>query len=463
MRYNEFKSIITEGPLSPGILRKYGPNDARMVKFIDKVNKGEPFELVDGGTVILAKPDEYDGYMAQLIDKLQNGGAPGPLMKADGTKMSFGKLQKTTELGGQTAAAGEVKAKVSNKGNVMEGVLGAATTARLMKRPGADITVNEVLNVIKKLPKTEQGGVTRFKAAADNNITDVFELTIRLDPAHYQDLTDIDLLQRDPVMPKYLQQVVNYCNSAAVVDRYATFFETNERPDVVQVVADGISDNTGTKMDITMMYIDENGKERIKHFDLSLKAGTTQQFGQAGGGSASAQPADDNFEKVSELFDSFGADISEVRNAYLKSDSLQEAYTKAFAIAAKIFDRSLSGADEDKEQKFMQRFINAIRFHGTRNDPKVKLLQFEENKFYLLDFNKLDRLYEKGAMDLKAKYQMQGNGWPVLTIYNDAKPRNNTFLSIRPKPEGSLRNLIQKGTELKRLTMVRSTKKKKKK
>ena len=465
MRFTEFRSKIDEGKLSPGNLTKDGPDSLRMQNFIKKVTNGEPFELDAGGTVILAKPDEFDGHMQRVLDNLKAQTAPGKLMTADGKTMSFGTLRKTTEFGGQTAAAGEVKEKVANKGNVMEGVLGAATTARLMKRPGADITVNEVINVIKKLPKTESGGVTRFKASADNNITDVFELTVRLDPAHYEDLIDIDLLQRDPVMPKYLQQVVNYCNSAAVVDRYATFFETNERPDVVQVIADGISDNTGTKMDITMVYRDENGKERIKHFDLSLKAGTTSQFGQAPGGSALSPPNEENFEKVVSLFDSFGVDVSEVKTGYMESSSLEEAYTKAYAVAAKIMDHALSGTDADKEQKFMQKFINAIKFHGTRNDPRVKLLQFEENKFYLLDFNKLDRLYEKGAVDLKARYEMQGNGFPVLFIYNDAKPRNNTFLSIRPKPEGNksktLRNLIQKGAELKALTMVRSAKKKK--
>jgi len=49
-----------------------------------------------------------------------------------------------------------------------------------MKRPGSDITVSEVLNIIKKMPKGGQGGVTKFQALGENNITDIFELTVRL-------------------------------------------------------------------------------------------------------------------------------------------------------------------------------------------------------------------------------------------------------------------------------------------
>ena len=60
---------------------------------------------------------------------------------------------------------------------------------------------------------------------------------------------------------------------------------------------------------------------------------------------------------------------------------------------------------------------------------------------------------------------MQGNGLPVLQVYNKSLQKNNVFMSIRPKPEAgktkTIRNLIQKGPELKRLTTVRSAKKKK--
>ncbi len=461
MRYNEFKIHLTEGALSPGNLAKDGPNSPRMVAFVDKLNSGNPFELNAGGTVVLARPDEYDGHNQKVIDKLDQMISPGKLMKADGNLMSFNVLKKTTEFGGQTAAAGEVKTAIANRGNVMEGVLGAATTARLMKRPGQDISVSDIIDVIKKMPPTS--GKVTFPASSENNVTDKFELTVMLDAAHYEDFIDTNLLQSDKKMAKYLVQVANYCNQAATVDRYANFFENNARPDVVKIIADGISDNKGAKTDIVMQYDDDKGQRQLVHFDISLKAGTTPQFGQAGGGSGIAPPNEDNFTKLNIMFDAFGIDIADVREKYLAQSSFNEAYVVGYERAAEIINDLVSGKDADKETKFMQAFVNGIKYHGTRNVDSVKLLQFEENKFYLLDFKKLEKLYDKNNIDLAARSDLQGNGLPVLAIYNKALSKNNVFISIRPKPDNNktktIRNLIQKGPELKRLTVVRSTKK----
>ena len=163
------------------------------------------------------------------------------------------------------------------------------------------------------------------------------------------------------------------------------------------------------------------------------------------------------------MFDAFGVDIADVREKYLEQSTFNEAYVVGYNRAAEIINDFLSGADEDKETKFMQKFINGIKYHGTRNVDSVKLLQFEENKFYLLDFKKLEKLYDKNNIDLAAKSDMQGNGLPVLAIYNKSMSKQNVFISIRPKPDNNktktIRNLIQKGPELKRLTVVRSTKK----
>ena len=276
MRYNEFKTYLNEGALSPGNLAKDGPDSPRMVAFLDKLNNGSPFELNTGVTVVLARPDEHNGHNQNVIDKLDQMMSPGKLMKADGMLMAFNALKKTTEFGGQTSAAGEVKTTIANRGNVMEGVLGAATTARLMKRPGQDIIVSDIIAVIKKMPPTS--GKVTFPASSENNITDKFELTVMLDAAHYEDFIDTNLLQTDKKMSKYLVQVANYCNQAATVDRYANFFENNSRPDVVKIVADGISDNKGQKTDIVMQYDDNKGQRQLVHFDIGLKAGTTPQF-----------------------------------------------------------------------------------------------------------------------------------------------------------------------------------------
>lgn len=456
MRYNEFK--LNEGALSFSHLRKRNNIDT----FVNKIRGKQPHTLETGGTVIL-DPAEADRVEAVLKS---DGRAPKgfSINDIDGNPVILGALTKTGEYGGQAAAAGEKLSKVPNKGNVTEGVLGAATTARLMKRPGSDITLDEVFKIIGSMPEAGgTGGVQEFPAKS-GEITDKFNLTVRLDKPTYAAFRDVELLKSDPSMMKIAQQIVNYCNDARTVETYAKFFENNERPDVVEIVSDGITDNTGRKTDIYMVYLDENGERKIKHFDLSLKAGTTQQFGQAGGGASIHGTNEENFEKVKSMFETFGIDISNIKDGYLNSKTYAEGYGKAYSFAAKQFQQVLAGDDKDNEIKFIQKFIQGIRYHATLNDDNVKLLQFEENKFYLLDFKRLDRLYDNDKIDLDARYDVQGNGFPVLHIYNKKLNKSNVFMSFRPKPDNNrtktVRNLIQKGPELKRLTTVRSTKKK---
>ena len=104
MRYNEIKPVLTEGKLEAGNLSKYGPDDPRLNTFVNKMTNGSPFELEAGGTVTLAKPEEFNGHNQNVIDKLKQKAATGKLMKADGTTMYLGSLTKTTEFGGQISS-----------------------------------------------------------------------------------------------------------------------------------------------------------------------------------------------------------------------------------------------------------------------------------------------------------------------------------------------------------------------
>ena len=459
MKYKNI--IVTEGSnLTTGELIKY---PERIEKFIAKIQAGQPFQTSDGKQLTIDK-DKLPEYQ-QALDNEKAFRVTGKY--ADGTEISLptGKLVKTLEFGGQTKGENDADAatKISNRGNITEGVLGAATLARLAARPGKDITVQDIYSIIGSLPDAESyptGGICSM-AAASGSITDKFNLTVKLAPAHYKDLTNVELLKSDPLMVGIINQIVRYCNEAATVERYAKFFENNNRPDTVEIVSDGVSDNTGRKTDIYMVYVNEDGDRAVKHFDLSLKAGTASQFGQASGGRSDQGATAESFDKLIALFEPFGVDIEPMRATYLKSRSFDGAYGKAYSYATKILKAELKGADPDREQKFLSKFIRAIQFHGTRNDDRVKLLQFEKNKFYLLDFKKLDRLYAKDKINLGARYLVQGNGLPTLEIYDSISGK--WFMQIRPKPENGktriMRNLIQKGPAMKALLTSRSTKK----
>ena len=69
------------------------------------------------------------------------------------------------------------------------------------------------------------------------------------------------------------------------------------------VVADGVSGETDTKVDVFMTH---NGKT-LQHYDMSVKVGSTKQMGQVGGG-AQKETMEQN-TKFRELWERFGADL----------------------------------------------------------------------------------------------------------------------------------------------------------
>jgi hypothetical protein len=89
---------LQEGNLGAGEIQKY---DWRIKLFLDKLDKGEEFETVDGKKVVLEKTPE-------LVKYVKEGGAPrGYKFKTmDGQELSFTKLQKTDEFGGGSRGSG---------------------------------------------------------------------------------------------------------------------------------------------------------------------------------------------------------------------------------------------------------------------------------------------------------------------------------------------------------------------
>lgn len=473
MRFNDFK-LNEASNLSTGELIKYmGKPGDRVPIFIDKIKRGEPFSVLPKYHDKLGDTVVFDPAEAEKASAFLTHGARGSfkLKTKDGIDISTGVLAKTGEFG----ASGESTSgerKMANRGNTMEGVLGAATVARLQTRPGRDITANDIKTIIDQFASTQQpdltqksgGGEITFPAKSET-ITDNFKLTVKLPMANYKDFVDWEFMMADKQMVGFIKNCIAYVNEANIVGRFAKFFENNERPDEVHVVADGVSDMTGRKTDIFMVYIDENGERQIQKFDLSLKAGTTKQFGQAAAGGdkpGSKNRADGEYgwNAYKEIFGAFGVDISSVGNEYLGSGNLRDSVMAVYTKAAQEFKKEVAGSDDDAEKKFLKTFINNIKEHGTYNDPSVQLAQFETNRYYVLDFQRLNRLLDQDKLDLEVKLVVSkpkdgGPGWPSIIFYNVVNPKEE-LIRIRAKySPDKMNNIIEKGAFLKKITKVR--------
>lgn len=352
--------------------------------------------------------------------------------------------------------------KISNRGNVAEGVLGAATMARLIKRPGNDITIQDLQAMIAKF---RHGGseVKMTAKEVESDIADQFTLVVRLAPAHMADFLNWELLTSDEKMNGYIQQIVKFTNEANT-DSYAKLFERNRKLDDVIVMSDGVTDMKGVKTDVYIEYTDENDQKILAHANISLKAGTTNQFGQVGAGNIYKDVTDANWQAMSGMFESFGAPIGDIKEKFFQYTT-KDAFDEAYIEAGKEFAKQLKGHKADSEMQFMKKFIETVKYHAVRDDPKVKLLQFDVKEYYLLDFRKLDRLLSNNEIDLDVKlvYQNSKHGaLPKLVFYNknESRKRLATFMEIRAKveEEGYWRNVINKGALLKTITKVRSNK-----
>lgn len=463
-----FKDFILETDLRPAELVKYvGKDNDRIPTFLNKVSQGAPFATTDGKQVVIDKSE---------IDRLKNeilvpGAKGNPSLKTtDATEIKMTQLAKTGEFGGvgQTKTGERI---LANRGNTLEGVLGALALARLTVRPSrrvSEVDLKKIITDFGKQAGTQgTGGTITVKAPEEQaRTTDTFSLTVKLPAKNYADFVDYDFMMADKSMAGFIRQSIAYVNEAGIVDRYAKMFESNGKADNVAVIADGVTDMTGRKTDIFMTYTDENGEKQTKKFDLSLKAGTTDQFGQAAVGSDHATSkkkahSEYGWAAYKKIFSDFGIDVSAVGNAYLNAKGIEQAIDIVYNEAYTKFKEELAGNDDNAEKAWLKQFVLNIKNHGTYNDPNVQLAQFEKSKYFVLDFQKLDRLLDRDKLDLGVRVtytnSKDGTKWPRIEFVNIVDGK--LFLKIRSKYNpAKITNLIEKGPYFKEITTVRKNK-----
>ena len=464
--YKEF--LFEYSDLRPAEVVKYmGKSNDRIPAFLNKISQGAKFPTTDGKEVIIDKSE-----IQRLKNEILVPDAKGvPSLKTtDGTEIKMNQLAKTGEFGGvgQSKTGERI---LANRGNTLEGVLGALALARLTVRPSRRVSEVDLKRIITDFGKTAgiqgTGGTISIKAPEEQaKTTDTFSLTVKLPSKNYADFVDYDFMMADKSMAGFIRQSIAYVNEAGIVDRYAKMFESNGKADNVAVIADGVSDMSGRKTDIFMTYTDEKGEKQTKRFDLSLKAGTTNQFGQAAVGSDHATSkkkahSEYGWAAYKKIFSDFGVDVSAVGNAYLNAKGIEQAIDIVYNEAYTKFKEELAGNDDNAEKKWLKQFVFNIKNHGTYNDPNVQLAQFEKSKYFVLDFQKLDRLLDRDKLDLgvRVTYTKSGDGtkWPRIDFVNIVD--GQLFLRIRSKYNpAKITNLIEKGDYFKEITTVRKNK-----
>tara|TARA_A100001515_G_scaffold66965_1_gene53149 strand:+ start:506 stop:2038 length:1533 start_codon:yes stop_codon:yes gene_type:complete len=354
-------------------------------------------------------------------------------------------------------------ASVANRGDVAEGILSAALAARFAKpEDGSPVTQQEVVTLLDQLnaKDNESSSANTIKKTlvmspsknADGSVTDQVTLVIGLSKNNFTDLMSAE--KRGSVSDLFASSV-EYANSGRVLDQTIEWFVNNVE-NKIQVIADGTSDQKGTKVDVRIL---DNGAE-ISIGKISLKAGATKQLGQIG----------KTFESLSGMFNTlFGVQLSDRQkqnweqktskdtNADLGqknkgSASVRMAAQEIYAEAESLIQAQLSGDDAEAEKEFLERFAAGIRYQAVLEEGGVELVHLSHKTFKVLDFyDTLDDVIAN-KVNFAAKLLVNSGGTPYLYIFDGNKgaspSKDNALIQIRPKVEkeglGPIRHYVEK-------------------
>ncbi len=345
-------------------------------------------------------------------------------------------------------------AKIANRGETSEGILGAAMFAKFAKRENNEeigsVTPQDIEQVLNSLQQTGEDQYEIQVKDFDNKHADKITFVLRLKTAPYADLMDP---AKRPMLANEFASAAGYVNSADA-ERYSRYFYINGKADQIVIMADGVTGEKEQKPDVWVYVTDENGQPRKLRLNTSLKVGGISQFGQVSGGDAETQQT---------LWNYFDVDVSSKLKNFdtkVKKDT-RETYKEIYEYAARQIDRELKNADPEEEAGIINSIAQGITHFATLGDRNVELVDFDKGGFKILRFNNLLRKLQ--TVNLAASYN-DNKTWPEVVIHERGNPKDR-LLTIRMKIENIptkkdpnalyIRNYIEKGPLLEKLTAYR--------
>lgn len=369
------------------------------------------------------------------------------------------------------------KAKKVNRGNVAEGLIGAALYAKLIKR--SEITSEDAKSVISSMSSQsggdEGGKVVKNLSTKKGNKTFIFRL---------------GLLSYDYINgfsnPKYIESAyeiesaVDFVNNSEVCTSFLEKVYKEKGSDIIEVKCIGLEDQKGTKVDV---YVESQKIKDVK-ISLSLKA-LSKQMGQVGGGNWRLDPSKkkqvrglaDLLEGIFDvrLPDDYASEYLEAVKSFTVSDNRNATRAALLEIITKIYKdvevkcRAITHPEKKRDDKkyisFLKKLGSGIVHEATSGEPGVLLLQLKRGSYNLVDFSnlvdldyaKMQEFMKKNNKNCEIKVELTRVDAPYLNVYliikdlsGSAQPEiKEKIISIRPKvtsnPERTeFRHYVQK-------------------
>jgi hypothetical protein len=444
--------------------------------FLKMVKDNRPIQLGASGseTVYVEDPDKVH----QMLSSIWDGSDVATSEQLNSLKKvqiptTDGKPFKVTSIFKSQSIKGG--SKFWNLGNIVEGVMGAAVTAKFIS-PDADVSEKDIASILKKL-KPGTPAPTKRKSRdplvpysySTNIKNDKLTFTLSLNSNDFNALitsvTDPTALKEYPnneEIFKAFKDAANYVNTASTVKTAIARVQEDSSDNEVLIESEGgnAEKQTSTKADL---FITIDGvTERL----LSLKSKTVPQIGQVSGHA---------FENVQSYFKSI-VDINIPNNFKQKfpvgnfrtvgQEIFENAFPEVYQHVFKVLSGELQGDVDQAEYDLIKTVYNGIVHHATLGeDVTVVYLSPSVKKAYTeLRFGKnlLDSLADFDLEPfLAGPTRLKIIGYPVTEqgkLKSNGKPLDLLQMRSYVSAGSTVRNIIEVGPLLKILADVDQSK-----
>ena len=335
----------------------------------------------------------------------------------------------------------------ANKGDVSEGLLGAAIVARFINPSIEAITPNHIDKVLDDMRALYDGKIKIVENTwtIANAKPDEVQFKLSMPKTSLNAL----LINRNEVRPLY-GAVISYINSKDKVSLIKDICHSengiynNDQIDHVMVSSTGTENQRGTKIDVSVKIKRGDGKPvELKNLgNISLKSLGTKQLYQYGG---------DKAENISEFFGNlFGISLpDEIQSKYNSVKSSGDKIESIKVVFQYVYERIVSKlSGEVDADEFVTHLANgikngALKAKGSQSDDRIILVHLSKNDFHELDFN---LVHEKlKGHTISASLTTEGAN-PKIKIFakkNNSEPK--LLISIRARRDGKgMRILLER-------------------
>lgn len=379
-----FKEILAEAKINLSDFQRRNTHYWR--NLLQFIQTGTPIKIGASGNqiVTVAEPEEtfqmlssiWDGSTVatpEILDRLKKL----KLVTDEGVEFRLSEVFKSPEIKG----GAEGKTKFWNLGNIVEGIMGAAVTAKFSS-PRKEVTEKDVEEVLIKLKagtpilpkgKSKADPITPYAYSTkvgEDSITFTLSLNSTDINALMMSVKDRDSLKEYPNNEEIFKAFTNaaiYVNTAATVQTAIERVQSDPNKNQVIIESEGGNPEkqTSTKADL---FITVDGvRERL----LSLKSKTIPQIGQVSGHA---------FENLDAFFKSVvGINVPQHFKSHFPQGTFQQVgrqifengYPPVFKYIFSKLNGELADDDDRAEYNLIKQVYDGIIHHATLGEDVI--------------------------------------------------------------------------------------------